>query len=101
MASIDGINKPLIAEIATTIIMIGETIPAETAASPNTKPPNIETAVPKEEGIRISLSLKISKAIIMRIASKKAGKGTLCLCLVKLNKRLIGIASGLCVVIQT
>ena len=75
-ASILCINIPLMALIATTIIIIGETIPALTAASPKTSPPKIEMAVPIEEGIRISLSLKISNEIIIKIASIKAGKGT-------------------------
>ena len=48
----------------TIIIIIGETIPADTAASPKTNPPKIEMADPYLEGKRISLSLKISQLMI-------------------------------------
>ena len=43
-SSIDGKTSPDIADIAITIIIIGEIIPAETAASPNMRPPKIGRA---------------------------------------------------------
>ena len=75
-SSIDVNTSPEIAEIAITIIMMGEIIPALTAASPKTKPPRIETAVPIVEAILISLSRRISKETVIKSASTKAGKGT-------------------------
>ena len=68
------------AVMASTIIIIGDTIPALTAASPSIRAPTTEIAVPPIFGIRISLSLNISKERSIIRASKKAGKGTLLLC---------------------
>ena len=62
--------------MAITIIIIGDTIPAFTAASPRIKAPTIEMAEEAKLGSFKSLSLKSSKAISIIIASKKAGKGT-------------------------
>ena len=62
-------------EIAMTIIMIGEMMPAETAALPKMIPPKIDKEFPSDE--RISLSLNISKDRINSSASIKAGNGTL------------------------
>ena len=76
VSSIEVKAKPDIALIATTIIIIGDIIPAWTAASPNTKPPNIDTAVPIVYAIRISLSLNISNDTVIIIPSTKAGNGT-------------------------
>ena len=84
--------------IAMTIIIIGDTRPADTAASPNTNPPKIEIDVPTLDGVLASLSLNISKHIIMIKASIKPGNGTPSLCDAKLVSRFIGIDSGLWVV---
>lgn len=65
-----------IAEREMTITIIGDTIPAETAASPKTIAPKIEIAVPDKCGIRISLSRNISKTSVSPRASTIAGKGT-------------------------
>ena len=67
------------AEIEITIIIIGEIIPADTAASPKIKPPRIETALPVDDCFLISLSHNISKEILINNASVKAEKGTLSL----------------------
>ena len=75
-SSIDVNISPAIDDIAIIIIIIGETIPADTAASPNIKPPRIETADPLVVDILRSLSFKISKAIIINNASMYAGNGT-------------------------
>ena len=66
----------LIALIATTITLIGETIPADTAASPKTKAPSIEREVPLELGVNSSPSYKNSNARSKSITSIKAGNGT-------------------------
>ena len=87
------------AVIAIIIIIIGDTIPAATAASPNIKAPTIDRALPAGFGTLISLSLNISKAIIIIIASKKAGKGTPSLWVAKLTSKSVGIISWLYVVI--
>ena len=75
-SSIDGKISPAIEEIAITIIMIGDTIPALTAASPSINPPNIDTADPAVVDIRKSVSFNISKQTIIKNASIYAGKGT-------------------------
>ena len=46
----------LIAVIAIMITMIGDIIPADTAASPNTNAPNIEREVPFDDGFSASAS---------------------------------------------
>ena len=71
--------RPLILDIATTIIIIGDTIPALTAASPNIKPPRIEIEDPILLGILKSVSRSISKQVSNIIHSTKLGKGTLSL----------------------
>ena len=94
----DKINektKALMELIATTIIIIGDIIPALTAASPNINPPRIDTELPTLLGILISLSLNISNAIIIIKISKKAGNGTIVCCSIKFKRRLVGIAVGL------
>ena len=58
------------------MIIMGDTIPAATAASPRINPPNIEIDVADEFVILKSPSLNISKDIIMNKASKYAGNGT-------------------------
>ena len=65
----DGKISAAIEEIAIIIIIIGETIPALTAASPKISPPRIETALPVVADIRISDSFNISNAIIINKAS--------------------------------
>ena len=62
--------------IAITIIIIGDTIPAFTAASPNIRVPTIDRALDVNVGILKSLSLSISNDIIIINASINAGKGT-------------------------
>ena len=65
-----------IAVIAIIIINIGETILAETAASPKTRAPTIPTVEPRGEGTLRPASLINSKeSSIIRI-STKIGKGT-------------------------
>ena len=56
--------------------MIGDTIPALTAASPNINPPKIDTADDDVFDILRSDSFNISKQININIASMYAGKGT-------------------------
>ena len=65
-----------IAVIAITIIIIGDTMPADTAASPNINAPTIDRADPLEFGTRYSLSFIISNASIIKNASINAGNGT-------------------------
>ena len=77
-----------IAVIATTITMIGETIPALTAASPKTRAPSIESDAPLAVGVLASASYNNSNVIIKINASIKAGKGTPLLWREKLIKRL-------------
>ena len=62
--------------MATTIIVIGETIEASTAACPSTRAPTILIAVVILLGLLISLSLSTSNTVINNIISKKVGKGT-------------------------
>ena len=81
------------AVIATTIIIIGDTIPALTAASPRISAPTIEIAELAKLGSFKSLSRSISKAIIIKRHSIKAGKGTFSLWAAILIKRLVGIIS--------
>jgi hypothetical protein len=83
-------NIEHIAVIATTITIIGDIIPADTAASPSTNAPNIDKDVPREEGFNASASYKISNVNINNNASIKAGNGTVYLCKVKVTKRLVG-----------
>ena len=70
-------TKEAIVLKATTIIIIGDIIPAETAASPNINPPSIDALEPILLGILISLSLNISNAIVIINNSKNAGNGTI------------------------
>lgn len=88
-----------IAVIDTTIIIIGETIPAFTAASPNIKAPTIDRALLLNDGILRSLSLNISKDNIIIRASKNAGNGTFSLWEAKLINKSVGNSSWLNVVI--
>ena len=75
-SSTDENINPAIDDIAITIIIIGDTIPALTAASPNINPPNIDMADPLVDDILRSDSFNISKHIIIKSASIYAGKGT-------------------------
>ena len=84
--------------IATTIIIMGDTIPAFTAASPNIKAPTMEMAELAKLGNLRSLSLNISKERIIRIHSKKAEKGTSSLWAAILINNSVGIISWLYVV---
>ena len=70
--------------------MIGETIPALTAASPRTKAPKIEREVPLDAGVRASASYKSSNVRISINASISAGNGTLALWSEKFIRRLVG-----------
>ena len=58
-----------------TITVAGPIKPADTAVWPITRAPTMLTACPKERGILILASLKISKMIITSSASSTAGKG--------------------------
>ena len=80
---------------ATTIIMIGETIPALTAASPRISAPTIEMAELAKLGSLRSHSLKISKDTIISIHSMKAAKGTPSLWLAFLISNSKGLISWL------
>ena len=88
-----------IAVIDITIIIIGETIPAFTAASPKINAPTIDNALLLKLGILKSLSLNISNDIIIINASKNAGNGTDSLWEAKLISRSVGSNSWLYVVI--
>ena len=68
-------GREQMAVMAIIIIMMGDTMPALTAASPRIRAPTIDRALPPL-GFLKSLSLNISKEVIMMKASKKAGKGT-------------------------
>ena len=94
-----GNSRADIAVMAITIIIIGDTIPAFTAASPKIRAPTIESALLEKLGILKSLSLNISNDIIIMNASKKAGNGTDSLCEAKLINRSVGNNSWLYVVI--
>ena len=83
-------NIELISVIATTITIIGEIIPADTAASPNTSAPNMERDVPLDDGFNASASYNISKVNINISASINAGNGTVYRCVVKFINRLVG-----------
>ena len=96
--SISVNNNPQIEVIATTIITIGDTIPALTAASPKTRAPTILIAAPIGDGIRMLLSRKISKVIIIIITSKAVGKGTPSCWIAKDINNSLGIISWLKVV---
>ena len=91
-------SSPLTLVIATTIITIGDTIPAETAASPSTSAPTIDTAAPIWFGSLISDSLSISNVTSIIIVSITVGNGTPCLCIAIDINRLSGIISKLYVV---
>ena len=86
------------AVIAITIIIMGDTIPALTAASPNIKAPTVDKALEVKDGLLRSHSLNISNANAISIASKKAGKGTLDRWEAKLTKSSVGNISWLKVV---
>jgi len=94
-----GKSSADIAVIAITIIIIGDTIPAFTAASPSIRAPTIDRALLEKLGILKSLSLNISNDIIIIKASKKAGNGTDSLCDAKLISKSVGNSSWLYVVI--
>ena len=76
-----------------TIIAIGDTSPALTAASPIIKAPRIEMAEPKLDGNLKSLSLKMSQIIKSIITSIMEGNGTPDDCVLKLISKLEGIVS--------
>ena len=79
--------------IAITIIMIGDTIPADTAASPNIKAPTMDKAELAKLGSFKSLSLKISNDVIIRIASINVENGTFSLCAAILVSNGVGSIS--------
>lgn len=86
-------NRADNAVIAITIIIIGETIPALTAASPNIRAPTVDKALDVKDGLLKSHSLNISKENAIKRASKKAGNGTLDLCEAKLTSNSVGSIS--------
>ena len=69
-------NIEQIAVTATTITIIGDTIPALTAASPKTSAPSIEREVPLEVGVKASASYNNSNVNINKNDSTRAGNGT-------------------------
>ena len=79
--------------MAITIIIIGETIPAFTAASPRIRAPTMEMAELAKLGSFKSLSRSISKDTIIKNASTKAGNGTFSLWAAILINNSIGIIS--------
>lgn len=83
-------NMEQSAVIATMITIIGEIIPAETAASPKTSAPRIERDVPLEDGFNASASYRSSNVNNNSNASISAGNGTVYLCNVKLTSKLVG-----------
>ena len=62
--------------MATIMTVIGETIPASTAACPKTRAPTILMAADILLGDLMLLSLIISNMVVKRIISKDMGKGT-------------------------
>ena len=76
---------------ATTITVIGETIPASTAAWPSTKAPTILMAADMLFGLLMSLSLSISNIVVSNIISNVVGKGTPSLCMARDINNLSGI----------
>ena len=76
--------------MAITIIIIGDTIPASTAALPNIKAPTVDIALVVKFGLLRSLSRNISKEIIIIIASINAGNGTDALWIAKLKSNFWG-----------
>ena len=85
--------------MAIIIIIIGETIPALTAASPKIRAPTIDIAELAKLGSFRSLSLNISNAMVIKRASKKAENGTFSLCAAMLTISSVGSISWLYVVI--
>ena len=75
-SSIEVNTNPAMEDRAMIIIIIGDMIPADTAASPRIIPPRIEMALPVVEDILISRSLNLTKPRIQPKASTTAGKGT-------------------------
>ena len=84
--------------IAITIIIIGDTMPALTAASPSMRAPTIERADDAKLGIFKSLSLSISNDIVIIKASMNVEKGTPSLWAAILINNSVGIISWLYVV---
>ena len=76
--------------MAIIIIIIGETIPADTAASPRIRAPTMDRAELAKLGNFKSLSLNISKDVIISMASIKVEKGTFSLCAAMLVKSGVG-----------
>ena len=90
--------KDEMAVMATIIIIIGDTIPALTAASPKINAPTIDIAELAKLGNFKSLSLKISKANIIKRHSANVEKGTFFLCAAILINNSVGIISWLYVI---
>ena len=62
--------------MATTMMVIGDTMEASTADWPRTRAPTILMAVVAPTGLRMSLSLSISNIAVNMIISRNVGKGT-------------------------
>ena len=88
-----GMANDAIPVIATTIIKIGLTILAETAACPSTKAPTIPIVGPIGEGTRKPASLISSNDISITIISKITGNGTFSLEAKIENRSSVGISS--------
>lgn len=73
LISLDGIRKEEMAVNATTIVIVYETNPALTIASPITKPPTIPIVWPTRLGSRSPASLKSSNISSRIIASTIGG----------------------------
>ena len=84
--------------IAIIIIIIGDTIPASTAAWPSIRAPTIERELVVKFGNLNSLSFSISKDTNIISASVKAEKGTFSLWVAKLINNFNGNKLWLCVV---
>ena len=90
ISSCSGNINPDIDDMAIIIIIIGDTIPAATAASPNINPPNIDIDEDAAFDILKSPSLSISNEIIINNASIYAGNGTSVLPALNIKSRFRG-----------
>ena len=81
-----GKAKVQIPVMVTTMTIIGEKRPADTADSPTMIAPRKESAEPIGAGIRVPASRNKSNAISISSISKNDGKGTSSLCPIILKK---------------
>ena len=91
--SIDVNAKDATDDIPTIIMVMGDTIPASTAAWPNTKAPTIEIEELPLPGNLKSLSLSIWNIKLITNISNTVENGTPSFCIDKLINNPLGIAS--------